>query len=133
MSYRGSRPYGGSSYRPKPAMSGGERRTPRAAWLAMLAFAEPAVAAPSGEPLWDLSHSLKGLSGDSFPVPKGDTRARWAKSFLDRMHLYVAAGAAMRTAFADGLRADVRVLKEFLIEQGAELAIASRARMGLED
>ncbi|ATC34147.1 hypothetical protein CA606_18420 [Caulobacter vibrioides] len=110
-----------------------ERRSPdRRAWITMFEYALKAFDAPSETP-YDFANSLRGLTGDNFPVERGDIRARWAKSFLERARLWVDGGASTRTAFAAGLAADAKAFTDFLIEQGAAQAAASRQRMGMED
>lgn len=110
-----------------------ERRSPdRRAWITMFEFALKAFETPA-EPPYNFANSLRGLTGDNFPVERGDIRARWAKAFLDRARLWVDGGMATRTAFAAGLAADARAFTDFLIEQGAAQAVASRQRMGMED
>jgi hypothetical protein len=127
--YRSGRGYGGYAVRRPPAP---KPVTSRASWVTMLDFALAAFASPNETP-HDFAHSLRGLKADNFPVERGDRRANWAKAFLDQAHLWVEAGTATRTAFAGGLIAHAAVLKDFLIEQGAAVAAASRHRMGLED
>jgi hypothetical protein len=133
MSFRRSRPaYGYSTYRtgaPAPAV---DKRTPRAAWLAMLDYVVAAVDAPAQQPL-DLMNSLRGVTAASFPADPRDSLSAWGKSVLDRIRLWCDAGEARRTAFAPGLRADVVALKEILIDQGAAEAAASRQRMGFRE
>lgn len=127
--------YGSTGYRggfrPRATAPAGERPRPRQAWLTMLDFALASFGAPS-EPPYDLANSLRGLSADSFPVGKGDIRARWAKRFLDGARLWIDS-AATRTAFAPGLTVEAAALKDFLIDQGAAMAVAGRERIGLED
>lgn len=132
MTYRSPRSaYGYSSYR-RPAAPAVDKRTPRAAWLAMLDFVIAAVDAPTERPL-ELMNSLRGVTAASFPADARDSLSAWGKSVLERIRLWCEAGEARRTAFAPGLRADVAALKEILIDQGAAEAAASRQRMGFKE
>lgn len=133
MTYRSSRSaYGYSSYRPRAGAPATDRRTPRAAWLAMLDFVLAAVEAPAERPL-ELMNSLRGVTASSFPADARDSLSAWGKSVLERVRLWCEAGEARRTAFAPGLRADVAALKNILIDQGAAEAAASRQRLGFKE
>lgn len=133
MTYRSFRSaYGYSGYRPRPTAPAADKRTPRAAWLAMLDFVLAAVDRPAEKPL-DLMNSLRGVTAANFPTDPRDSLTAWGKAVLERIRLWCEAGEARRTAFAPGLRADVAALKDILIDQGAAEAAASRQRMGFKE
>ena len=111
--------------------------TPRApidrrAWLAMLDFAEQATADPTAQP-YNLGNSLKGLTGDNFPVGPGDIRHRWAKTFVEQARLWVDGGASTRRSFAPLIADGAKALKDILVAEGASEAITARERMGFKE
>lgn len=111
-----------------------ERRAPvdRRSWLTMLEFAALASQDPAAQP-YDLAASLKGLTGDNFPVAVGDIRHRWAKTFVEQAHLWVGGGAGTRRSFAPLIADGAKALKDILVEAGASEAIEARQRMGFRE
>lgn len=90
-------------------------------------------AAPDGDPT-RLTIALRAVGMVDFPLPAGDLRGLFAAAVLDQMRLYArASGADTRRRAAPLIAAGARMLRDLLIEQGAELAAQARGRMGQRD